>query len=97
MRLSMTLRVNLGRLFIHLMALICICVLIAGGCAVKLFEYPVDHKKLKRDAQKTNDKKVLGLIKSLEIRSVYSMEEEIDKSVAGRFIRRDLQDCSADL
>ena len=74
----------------RLVVALCIFILVIAGCALRLFEYPIDRKEFSRARAKTTDKKVVGLVEVLERRSKPEIEE-IEKSGSKRLIRRDLQ------
>ncbi len=67
-----------------------IMIFVIGGCALKIFEYPIDRKEFSRARAKTTDTKVIGLVEVLERRSKPKIEE-IEKSGSKRLVRRDLQ------
>ena len=76
-----------ARVFVAL----CIFIVVIAGCALRLFEYPIDRQEFSRVRARTTDKKVVGLVEVLERRSIPRIEESKD-SDSKRLIRRDLQD-----
>lgn len=69
-----------------------VCLFLTQGCALKLFEFPLDKETLKQASEKTRDTETLGLVEVLKARPSYRLEETIDRSGKKRLIRRDLQD-----
>ena len=81
---------NPGSGFAGLLVVLAICTLTIAGCALKLFEYPVEKRGLDRARTKTTDKKSVGLVEVLERRSKPKIERS-RKPGSKRLIRRDLQ------
>lgn len=78
-----------GILFIGLLSL---SLLLTSGCALMLFEYPLDRQELAYVKEKTADPKISELADSLSRRPDFRLTENKDKSGATRLIFRDLQD-----